>query len=299
MALAPCGVITNQQGKELVEHGSIQFPVACYANDLTKDFVPWHWHDEWEALIIKEGTAMISTGSEKHIVHQGQGFFINAGEIHAAQLADTDKCRLISMVFHPRIVGGSMDSIFWEKYVQPFMERMSVRYIFFDCTQSWHRRALTVMETAWQEIVTESSGFELKARNSLSEFMYLIRMNTDLSHAGTSEREIRNAERMKKMLQYVQDHYSENMTIAQIAECVAISESECLRCFHRTLGVSPSQYIKQFRIHKAEELLLSTNDTIGNIGAVCGFFDAGYFTKVFREVKGTTPKEFRAGHSIR
>lgn len=112
MALAPCGVITNQQGKELVEHGSIQFPVACYANDLTKDFVPWHWHDEWEALIVKEGTAMISTGSEKHI-------------------------------------------------------------------------------------------------------------------------------------------------------------------------------------------LLSTNDTVGNIGAVCGFFDAGYFTKVFREVKGTTPKEFRAGHSIR
>ena len=95
------------------------------------------------------------------------------------------------------------------------------------------------------------------------------------------------------MLQYIQEHYSEETDTAQIARSAMISESECLRCFHKSIGMPPIRYLKQFRIQKAAELLMSTDKKAGDIGAECGFLDTSYFTKVFREIKGCTPGEYR------
>ena len=85
----------------------------------------------------------------------------------------------------------------------------------------------------------------------------------------------------------------EEVTTASLAASAMISESECLRCFHKTIGLPPMQYLKQFRIQKAAELLISTEKKIGDIGAECGFLDTSYFTKVFRELRGCTPGEYR------
>lgn len=87
----------------------------------------------------------------------------------------------------------------------------------------------------------------------------------------------------------------EELNTAQIAGSAMVSESECLRCFHKTIGMPPIQYMKQFRVQKAAELLLSTEKKIGDIGAECGFLDTSYFTKVFREMKGCTPGMYRSG----
>lgn len=55
MALADCGAQVNAQGRELAEHGTALFPIACYHDHMTQDIVPWHWHDEWEAAVIERG----------------------------------------------------------------------------------------------------------------------------------------------------------------------------------------------------------------------------------------------------
>lgn len=95
------------------------------------------------------------------------------------------------------------------------------------------------------------------------------------------------------MLQYIQERYSGELTLAGIAESAAVSENECLRCFRSMIGCTPIQYVKQVRIQKAAELLSSTNRKISDIGAECGFQEMSYFAKTFRELKGCTPGEFR------
>ena len=61
MALSACGpVSTDQQGRELVEHGTALFPVACYHDNISEAGVPWHWHDELEVLVIETGSARVS-----------------------------------------------------------------------------------------------------------------------------------------------------------------------------------------------------------------------------------------------
>lgn len=59
------------------------------------------------------------------------------------------------------------------------------------------------------------------------------------------------------------------------------------------LGLTPIQYVKQYRIEKAAEMLLTTRLKAGEIGAACGFSDMSYFTKSFREAKHCTPKEYQ------
>ena len=101
---------------------------------------------------------------------------------------------------------------------------------------------------------------------------------------------------MKMMLQYVQDHYQEELSTAKIAQSAAVSESECLRCFRCVIGTTPIQYTKQLRIQKAAELLESTDEKVSDIGALCGFQEMSYFAKSFREMKGCTPREYRKRH---
>ena len=68
MALSPCNTSVNEQGMELVKHGTSLFPVAFYHDDLRKEDVPWHWHEELEIFLVSEGTTEVSVGSERYIV---------------------------------------------------------------------------------------------------------------------------------------------------------------------------------------------------------------------------------------
>ena len=113
MAISPCVNHIDEQGRELVEHGTALFPVACYHDDLTSDPVPWHWHDELEAVIIEEGTAVFAADHERLFLNAGEGCLVNADVLHAAWNAEGSSCRLHSVVFHPRLVGGAAESIFW------------------------------------------------------------------------------------------------------------------------------------------------------------------------------------------
>lgn len=70
MILLKCNLKTNKQGREINDHGSALFPIACYDEDLSSDPVPWHWHDELEAIVITEGCAIIFAGSEQFTVKQ-------------------------------------------------------------------------------------------------------------------------------------------------------------------------------------------------------------------------------------
>ena len=95
------------------------------------------------------------------------------------------------------------------------------------------------------------------------------------------------------MLSYIQDNYMKPIQIQDIADAASISKRECLRCFQRVIKTSPKQYIIDFRIRKAKELLSETNMQLLEICEACGFQDQSYFTKIFRKVTGVTPRKWR------
>ncbi|WP_099468479.1 helix-turn-helix domain-containing protein [Konateibacter massiliensis] len=293
MALVPCNTKINTQGRELTAHGTAFFPIGCYEDSLSSQNVPWHWHDEWEAAIVAKGSVTIKAGSETYILQKGNGIFINSGILHSAQNTTTDDCQLRSVVFHPRLIGGSIDSVFWHNYVQPVLTDVSLKSIAFYQANSLHAEALTSIERAWEFCKEEKRGYEFQVREALSTLIYFLVEHHSTVQNRPSEKSFRDAKRIKAMLQFIQTYYYEEISVTDISQSSMISVSECLRCFRSTIGVTPFQYVKQFRIQKATELLISTDQKIVEIGALCGFQEMSYFAKTFKEMHGCTPSEYR------
>ncbi len=294
MALSMCmPIATDQQGRELVQHGTPLFPVACYYDNITEGAVEWHWHDELEILVVESGIARVAVNGQVYLAERGDGVFINAGAVHGIWREGEETCGLRIVVFHPRLVGGSVDSILWQKYLEPLLSDPCHTCIHFSNTEPWEQAASEALWKAWQACVSEAEGFEFEMREELSKFIFLLTKNRPVAEKRPSEKTLRDGDRIKSMLQYIQEHYDEELTLAKIAQSVNLSENECLRCFRSMIGSTPIQYVKQIRIQKAAELLASTDQKISDIGAACGFQEMSYFSKIFRALKGSTPSEYR------
>ena len=136
-------------------------------------------------------------------------------------------------------------------------------------------------------------GFVFQVRAALSELVFQLVTHLPVEPRLPSEKALRDEERIKAMMRFMQAHYTQELTVAHIAASVSISPSECLRCFHATIGTTPIQYLRQLRVQKAAELLVNTDWKVSDIAERCGFREMSYFTKTFRELKGCTPSAYR------
>ncbi len=294
MALSVClPVSTDSKGRELVNHGTALFPVACYHDNLAELEVAWHWHEELEVFTLESGAARVSVNGFETLLKQGEGIFINTGILHGVWQCGDVPCRLRSIVFHPRFVGGSVDSLLWQKYLEPLLTDSARPYVFFSSAREWETAASQAIDAAWRLCVREEDGFEFGARDWLSRIILLLFKNRPSSEKEPSPKALRDGARTKAMLQYIQARFSEEITLAQIAGSANLCESECLRCFRSVIGCTPIQYVRQVRVQKAAELLRSTDLKVSDIGMMCGFQEMSYFAKTFRALKGCTPRAYR------
>lgn len=293
MALSSCIPKIDAQGREMVSHGTPGFPVACYQDDLRQTAVPWHWHEEWEWILAVQGNMTICLEKSRLPLRQGESVFLNAGVLHGVQPAPNGPSVLRSLVFQPRLLGGSLDSLFWQKLVLPFQQDTAPRYVHLTPDAPWQQESIQCLAAAWEAITGEAEDFENLVRYQLSRGVSLLCRHLSMTSHALSAREQAAAERIKAMLRFIQEHFSEELTLEQIAASASVSESSCLRCFRQMLGTTPIQYLRHFRLEKAAELLRSTGQTAGEAAAACGFSDLSYFTRLFREAKGVTPGEYR------
>lgn len=95
------------------------------------------------------------------------------------------------------------------------------------------------------------------------------------------------------MLRYIQAHFSEEITLEQLAESAGISRSEAGRCFRTYYAQSPMSYVTLYRLKCAQELLAKSSLSVSEIAYRCGFKDSSYFVRVFRKHLKQTPSEYR------
>jgi len=98
---------------------------------------------------------------------------------------------------------------------------------------------------------------------------------------------------VRQAMAYIQEHYAEPISRADLAQHVALSEDYLTACFRRELGVTPIAYLNRYRIHQARQLLSDTDKSITEIALEVGFSDSGYFGRVFRREVGVSPNAYR------
>lgn len=96
----------------------------------------------------------------------------------------------------------------------------------------------------------------------------------------------------KKALEYIEYHYTEKLTVQDIADYIGISRSQLYRVFMELHQKSPMDIILEYRIRMACQLLKTSKLSIGSVGYSVGFEDNLYFSRAFKKVMGISPREY-------
>ncbi len=99
--------------------------------------------------------------------------------------------------------------------------------------------------------------------------------------------------RMREVAAYLCEHAREPITLTELADRFAMSPSHLSRVFHQETGFGIREYLIQYRIRQACDLLLNTDMTVTQIADQCGFSESNYFGDAFRKATGLSPREYR------
>lgn len=98
---------------------------------------------------------------------------------------------------------------------------------------------------------------------------------------------------IKRALNYIKSHYKEGITLEETAFNIDITPEYLSMLFNREVGTNFNLFIKEFRIDKAKKLLMGSDMKIYEIAQEVGFSDSKYFCRVFKEIVGLSPSDYR------
>lgn len=98
---------------------------------------------------------------------------------------------------------------------------------------------------------------------------------------------------VKRAVAYLHQNHTQPLSRREIAQAIGVSENHLSRLFRRELGLSPCGYLNRYRVERARELLMHTDDSITSVALQVGFGDPAYFSRVFRVQVGLSPRVFR------
>lgn len=131
------------------------------------------------------------------------------------------------------------------------------------------------------------SQLSLRAYTSL-----LVTMVASFANPAKEDR-MSDRARINAVINYLEDNLSKNLDIPEIATSFNFSYSHFRRVFKAMTGVSPMDFLKNLRIQKSKQLLLTTNLLVKQVAMKCGYASGEYFCNAFLQEVGKTPSEYR------
>ncbi len=105
-----------------------------------------------------------------------------------------------------------------------------------------------------------------------------------------------DSRRVEKVVEFINEHFSRTVRLAEAAELVDMAETAFSRFFKAKTGITFVDYLNDIRIGHASRMLIDTTDPIAQVAAECGFTSITNFNRIFKKRKGIVPKDFREKH---
>ncbi|MBQ8540503.1 MAG: AraC family transcriptional regulator [Clostridia bacterium] len=264
---------------ENLRHGTDEFPVGIHDTICSHGFSLYpHIHREFEFLVMTEGKGTVYIENEKFEIKAGEGLFINSEELHIGIKTDNEPARFFAVVFAPEVFGNlAMDTIV-QKYVKPVIEKQ---------VRAPRRLDEAVIELLYK--VHEKPG-ELKIKALLYDIWDKCLAMCEKCSEGARSKAV---DEMKTVMEYMRENCHRSIALEDMAKHINISKGYLCREFRRVIHMTPFEYLTRLRIDKSCDMLKSTDLSVGCIAERCGFNSFSYFTKIFREKMGCSPKEYR------
>lgn len=281
--------------EELLPNYSDDFPYIASRVALDQYIgrsAPWHWHGAIEIFYMESGALEYYTPRGKMLFPAGSGCMINSNVLHMTKaLSKTEKNVHLVHLFDSSLLAGKHGSRIEQKYITPIVAAPQIEMIPLFPENPAHKEILDLILKAFY-IPDHAFGYEIKLQEALLE-IWLMLFEQSASLAGRNGTSDKNSDKIKQMMIYVHEHYSEKISISQLAAAAYLSERECFRVFHDCLHTTPAEYIKSYRLQAACRMLADGRESVTTISQTCGLGNSSYFGKVFREYAHCTPLEYR------
>ena len=121
----------------------------------------------------------------------------------------------------------------------------------------------------------------------------IARMNRNEAEERVPEEKGKITNMISRSLDYISDHYMEDIKIENLAKSCHISETHLRRIFQESMRMPPVEYINWVRIRAACKELRKTNASVSDIALHCGFTTISTFNRNFRKILGVSPQQWR------
>ena len=132
---------------------------------------------------------------------------------------------------------------------------------------------------------------DMRINSGLNELLVLLMKES--WHPAERSDAILKKQNLDPIRDYLDTHYTEKVSLDVLADQFFISKFYLTRVFKEQYGVSINTYIQNLRITKAKQMLRFTDKKLEDIGYQCGLGAPHYFSRIFKQVEGITPSEFR------
>lgn len=252
-----------------------------------------HWHTALEIIMpLEEGYTVIMQ-QQQYTLEAGDIFIIPAGNIHALR-APSSGSRFIFILeldFFSQLPGFN--------YILSLMSQPI--HITHDKNPSFYEdEARLMMELAkhyWGDSITK----EMNLYSCLLSFFAKLgenAMNTVTPSLTAPSKAGSLVNRLSMVLDYLDTHYSENITLEEAASIACFSKFYFTRLFKQYTNQTFYDYLSAKRIKAAEQMLIVPNLAITEISLKSGFSSLSSFNRTFKRLKGCSPSEYRTLYTV-
>ena len=277
------------------QHGTSDFPVAYYyVNQEHPSYtMPFHWHREWEIIRVLEGTLSLSVDGHEIIAMKDDILLLREGILHGGTPLD---CVYECFNFDLDSLFANVRSV--RDYLRPFFRNHFLPTIHYpNCAPDVYP-IVDELLSVFQDDTPESFRRLITLSNISRLFAILLQKGYYTENTKTSSDTTDRIAQLKPVLEYIETHFSENLSLTELSGIIGMNPKYFCRFFSSLTRQTPMNYVNYYRIEQAATMLSTTNMTVTEIGMECGFNDTCHFVKTFKKQKGLTPKQYQKKSAI-
>lgn len=287
---------TTENQKEIKEHGNYSFPVEVSIETIQSyeqgSFL-WHWHPEIELTWIMSGAIEYHVNNHSYILKKGEGLFGNSNTLHSGYMKDGQECTYLSVTFHPRFLYGYENSILQTKYIDFITSNDGWPSLKFEKHVAWHQEILGRIQDIYRLSLEKTADYELQVHILLLQiFGMLYHYFSNLPKK--EQHPQKHLQRLRDIISFIQDNYSQDISLDDVAAHVNICKSECCRFFKKHMGMTIFEYLLFLRV-QSSLTFLKEGESITKTAGLVGFSSPAYYGQIFKRYMKCTPKEYRDG----
>lgn len=252
----------------------------------------FHWHNYCEISYVESGSGSYFVNGRQYEMQKGDLIIFNNVEPHG-WIVESEHMIMTVLIF-----GTELVSNLHYDYLKPFVERGSNFKNKIDKEELFTTNIVEMLKEIYSENSEQNQGHRLLILADILRILtLLIRFYQKDLEPGKATESLTdkkyNMKRLEEAFQYINSHYTEKITLKEVAESVFMSENYFSFYFKKITDTSFMDYVTSLRLMRVNELMKTTDMSMYEIAMESGFHNMANFYRIYKKHVGALPARRR------